>query len=245
MAGINYLDGSIYHMVHFDNLTNIFRRRALLSKLKVLEEQIDYRSIAFEEVQSLRDRIYVRDMFDGKIRQLHSYVPFYFETHSPMLYVQYRNDIQDEIVFFEISRAILKEKSVLFTDGNASNQQLAKYGSGTVLITPATPSNPSCTRNYNPRFPYGTNPHCSNFYSDAQLLGNLNWDIINGRWFNEDEKKRIKHAEVLVPDIVPLSRVQGIYTRTIKMALVVNALIDEHGLTGRIPNTIAKPEMYF
>lgn len=245
MAGINYLDGSIYHMVHFDNLTNIFRRRALLSKLKVLEEQINYRSIAFEEVQSLRDRVYVRDIFEGKIRRLHSYVPFYFETHSPMLYVQYRNGIQDEIVFFEVSRTILKDEGVLFTDGNASNQQLAKYGSGTVLITPATALNPSCSRNYYPKIPYGTNPHCSNFYSDPQLLENLNWDIINDRWFNEDEKKRIKHAEVLIPDIVPLARVQNICVRTPVMAGTINAIIAEQGLTGRIPDAIAKPGMYF
>jgi len=245
MAGIDYLDGSIYHMVHFDNLLNIFRRRALLSKLKVLEENINYRSIAFEDVQSLRDRVYVRDIFERKIRRLHSYVPFYFETHSPMLYVQYRNGIQDKIVFFEVNRAILKDKGVLFTDGNASNQQLAKYSSEKVLITPATSSNPSCYRKYNTGTPYGTNPNCSNFYSDPKFLENLNWDIINDHWFNEDEKRRIKHAEVLVPDIVPLRRVQGIYVRTPEMVGAVNAIIDEQGLTGRIPNTIAKPEMYF
>lgn len=245
MAGIDYLNGSIYHMVHFENLTNIFRRRALLSKLKVLEEQINYRSIAFEEVQSLRDRVYVRDIFEGRIRRLHSYVPFYFETHSPMLYVQQRNGIQDEIVFFGVSRVILKDGGVLFTDGNASNQQLARYSSEKVLITPATSSNPLCSRKYTTGIPYGTNPHCSNFYSDLQFLENLNWDIINDRWFNEDEKKRIKHAEVLVPDIVPLARLQSIYVRTLEMAGIVNTIIAEQGLTGRIPDAIAKPGMYF
>jgi len=245
MAGINYLEGSIYHMVHFDNLANIFTRRALLSKLKVLEEEINYRSIAFEDVQSLRDRVYVRDISERRIRRLHSYVPFYFETHSPMLYVQYSKGIQDKIVFFEVSRAILKDRGVLFTDGNASNQQLAKYSSEKVLIIPATSSNPSCQRKYTTGIPYGTNPNCSNFYSDPEFLENLNWEIINDRWFNEDEKRRIKHAEVLVPDIVPLSRVQGIYARTQAMAQSVNVIIEECGLIGRIPITIAKPELYF
>lgn len=242
---MNYLDGSIYHMAHFDTSKEIFERRAILSKIKVLEEDINYRSIAFEDVQGLRDRIYVRDTVERRIRRLHSYVPFYFETHSPMLYVQFRNGIQDQIVFFEVNRAILNEKGVLFTDGNASNQQLAKYSSGTVLITPATVSSPSCNRSYYPGIPYGTNPHCSNFYSDPQFLENLNWDIINNRWFNEDEKKRIKHAEVLVPDIVPLGRLQGIYTRTEEMAHAVNMIIEECSLTGRVPVAIAKPEIYF
>lgn len=245
MAGINYLEGSIYHMVHFDNLANIFTRRALLSKLKVLEENISYRSIAFEDVQSLRDRVYVQDFFEQRIRRLHSYVPFYFETHSPMLYVQYKNGIQDQIIFFEVSRTILKDQGVLFTDGNASNQQLAKYSSEKVLIIPATSSNPSCHRKYTTGIPYGTNPNCSNFYSDPKFLENLNWDIINDRWFNEDEKRRIKHAEVLVPDIVPLGRVQSIYVRTQKTVREVNAKIEEYSLNGRIPAATAKPEMYF
>lgn len=245
MSSINYLDGSIYHMVHFDNLTNIFRRRALLSKLKVLEEEINLRSIAFEDVQSLRDRVYVRCISERRNRPLHSYVPFYFATLTPMLYVQYMNDMQDKIIFFGVSRAILKDQGVLFTDGNASNQQLAKYSSEKVLITPATSSNPSCSRKYSTGIPHGTNANCSNFYSDPQFLVNLNWDIINNRWFNEDEKKRIKHAEVLIPDVVPLGRVQSIYTRTQEMVQAVNVIIEECDLTGRIPTAIAKPELYF
>ncbi len=245
MAGINYLDGSIYHMVHIDNLANIFRRRALLSKLKVIDEDINYRSIAFEDVQSLRDRVYVRTNSERRNRPLHSYVPFYFATLTPMLYVQYMNDIQDKIIFFEVSRTILKDPGVLFTDGNASNQQLAKYSSEKVLITPATSSNPSCNRKYTTGIPYGTNANCSNFYSDPQFLVDLNWDIINNRWFNEDEKKRIKHAEVLVPDVVPLGRVQGIYVSVQVMVQAVNAKIEECGLTGRIPTAKLRSELYF
>lgn len=246
---MDYLDGSIYHMVHFDNLTKIFRRRALLSKLKVLEEDINYRSIAFEDVQGLRDRVYVRSISERRNRPLHSYVPFYFATLTPMLYVQYmnaiQNAIQDKIVFLEVSRTILKDHGTLFTDGNASNQQLAKFSSEKILISPATSSNPSCNRKYTTGIPYGTNPNRSNFYSDPKFLENLNWDIINDRWFNEDEKRRIKHAEVLVPDIVPLGRVQNIYARTREMVQAVNAIIEECGLAGRIPVATLRPELYF
>jgi len=55
MSNIDYLNGYIYHMVHFANLQNIFLRRALLSKEKVLQEQIRYHSIANDEVQGFRD----------------------------------------------------------------------------------------------------------------------------------------------------------------------------------------------
>jgi ssDNA thymidine ADP-ribosyltransferase, DarT len=245
MSGINYLDGSIYHMVHFDNLKYIFKRRALLSKLKVLEEDINYHSIAFEDVQGLRDRVYVRDISEQRIRRLYSYVPFYFATLTPMLYVQYRNDIQDKIIFLEVNRSIMKDQGVLFTDGNASNQQLAKYSLEKVLIIPATSSNPSCYRKYTTGIPFGTNPNCSNFFSDPQFLENLNWDIINDRWFNEDEKRRIKYSEVLVPDVVPFGRMQGIYARTQEMAQTVNVIIEECGLTGRIPSAVLRSELYF
>jgi hypothetical protein len=245
MAGINYLDGSIYHMVHIDNLANIFRRRAILSKEKVLDEKIGYHSIAFEDVQGLRDRVYVRSMAKRTIRPLHSYVPFYFTTLTPMLYVQHINGIQNKIVYLEVSRLIMEDYGVLFTDGNASNQQLAKYGSETVLIAPIRDPDDSCRRSYSTRIPHGKNQNCSNFYASTNFLDRLNWEIINDRWFNEDEKRRIKHAEVLVPDVVPLGRVQGIYIRTEKMVRAINAIIDEQGLTGRIPSAIAKPELYF
>jgi hypothetical protein len=96
---VNYLDGHIYHMVHFDNLQNIFRRRALLSKERVLQEGISYHSIAFEEVQNRRDRISIWDTFERRMRTLHSYVPFYFVTRTPMLYVQLKRGLQDMIVF--------------------------------------------------------------------------------------------------------------------------------------------------
>jgi hypothetical protein len=59
MQSIDYLRGSIYHMVHFDNLQYIFHRRALLSKERVVQEAINYQSIAFETVQNLRDRIFI------------------------------------------------------------------------------------------------------------------------------------------------------------------------------------------
>ncbi len=42
MSGINYLDGSIYHMAHFDTSKGIFQRRAILCKRGVGQEKIPY-----------------------------------------------------------------------------------------------------------------------------------------------------------------------------------------------------------
>lgn len=232
-------------MVHFDNLESIFRRRALLSKERVMEEGINYRSIALEDVQDLRDRVFIWDFSLQRPRSLHSYVPFYFATHTPMLYMKYKDGLQNEIVFFEGSRSILLQPGVVFTNGNATNQQLAKYRDETVLVIPATPSSRSCTRKYSSTVPLGTNQNRSDFYADVDFLKDLNWDVINDRWFNEEEKTRIKHAEVLVPDVVPLGKVQGIVTSSYSKANAVNALIERCGLANRIPFAVSRPGLYF
>ncbi len=245
MPGVDYLAGSIYHMIHFNNLQSIFQRRALLSKERVIQEKINYQSIAFEEVQNLRDRIFVWDFSKKAFRSLHSYVPFYFATHTPMLFVQYKNGIQNEIVIFEVSRSILKDQGALFTDGNATNQQLSKYIGEVVDIFPTTIQHGACHRRYRPGGPHGANTNRTDFYSDVAFLDRLNWDVINDRWFMDDERKRIKHAEVLIPDILPLARLQGIFVRTQDMVQVVNSLIASCGLTGRIPSVAWRPGLYF
>src|SRR5579884_2966278 len=245
MSNVNYLDGYAYHMVHFDNLQSIFQRRALLSKRKVLQERISYRSIAFEDVQSLRDRIYILDASSRKYRALHKYVPFYFSTITPMLYVQYKNGIQEKIVFLKVSRSILKDKGVIFTDGNATNQQLRKQGKETVYIEPITATNLSCIRNYTRGGPFGINQNRSDFYADPVFLNRLNCSIINDRWFLDDESTRIKHAEILYPDLLPLARIEEIIVSTRSMVDDVNALINGTGLAGRLPSAVYKPDLYF
>lgn len=246
MPDMDYLAGYIYHMVHFDNLQSIFQRRALLSKERVVQEGIEYQSIAFEEVQNLRGRIFIWDVSKRVFRSLHSYIPFYFATLTPMLFVQYKNGIQNEIVIFEVSRSILKDQGVLFTNGNASNQQLSKFGREKVGITSATDIDNPCRRKYRPSgHPLGSNPNRSDFYSDITFLDRLNWDIINDRWFMDDEMKRIKHAEVLIPDILPLGQIQGISARTQNIVQTVNNLIAESGLTRRIPSAVCKPSLFF
>jgi ssDNA thymidine ADP-ribosyltransferase, DarT len=232
-------------MVHFDNLRSIFQRRAILSKESVIQEVIEYQSIAYEEVQSLRDRIFVCDFSKRAFRGLHSYVPFYFATLTPMLFVQYKNDVQDEIVIFEVGRSILRNRGVLFTDGNASNQQLSKYTREVVEIVPATLARNNCRRRYRPDGPNGANTSCTDFFSHINFRERLNWEVINSRWFMDEERKRIKHAEVLVPDIFPLGKVGSILVRNQNMEKRVNDLISASGLSGRIPVALCRPNLYF
>jgi|SRR5580700_4405106 len=232
-------------MVHVNNLPSIFQRRALLSKESVKQEQIVYQSIAFDSVQRLRDRIFVWDLLGKRWRGLHSYVPFYFVTRTPMLYKQLSKGIQDNIVFFAVDRSILKDQGVLFTDGNASNQQLSLDQNKKVEIVPATVSRRDCRRRYLPDGPHGSNSDVSNFYADPSFLEKLDWPAINNPLISVGDKKRAKQAEVLVPDILPLGRLQSISVKAQSTLQTVNALITENGLAERLPGVVCEPHLFY
>lgn len=101
------------------------------------------------------------------------------------------------------------------------------------------------SRKYRPNGPNGSNTNRTEFYSDIMFLDQLKWDIINDRWFNDSERKRIKHAEVLVPDILPLGQLRGISARTQIIVQAVNKLIAKNELVGRIPSAGWQPNLYF
>jgi hypothetical protein len=140
----------------------------------------------------------------------------------------------------------LTDQGVLFTNGNASNQQLSKFKGEKVGIIPATIGK-ECLRKYYPDGPYGTNANRTDFYSDLSFLDRLDWDCINNihRIDPLEEYIRVRHAEVLVPDIVPLGLVKGIFVKIRDMVLAVNSVIDECGLEGRIPIALRRISLYF
>ncbi len=116
-----------------------------------------------------------------------------------------RNDI-DEIVILEIHRTILREPGALFTNGNATNQQLSQIQGEIVKIVPAIIDVP-CRRYYRPGGqPYGTNPNRSDFYCGVELLDELNWFGIKGGYIEDwDEHQRLMSTEALRPDRLPLN----------------------------------------
>jgi hypothetical protein len=229
----DYLDGFMYHMSHLENLPSILKSGALLSQEELDKGKIRSHSIANREVQNLRRRIYVWDFSEKRYRPLHSYVPFYFTTNTPMLRNQRDSDIQHEIIIFEVNRAYIASPGVLFTDGNASNQQLSKSSGEQVHIIPATAAMNICRREYLPGGqPYGTNSSRSDFYHDVVFLDRVNWAVINRlQYVDFEEYKRVVHAEVLVPDRFPLDEMQSICVSTKGMVDTVRAIFSDAGLS--------------
>jgi hypothetical protein len=245
MEQSKHLDGYIYHMVHIDNLPSIFRQGALLSKEMLGQKNISPHSIAYESVQDKRDRLFVWDFSERRYYQLHRYVPFYFAVHPPMLHVQKNKGIQDEIVILEIHRAILREPGVLFTSGNATNQQLSQLQGELVDIVPAIADTP-CRRYYRPGGqPYGTNPNRSDFYCGVELLDKLNWFGINGGYIEDwGEHQRLMSAEVLIPDRFPLNEIREIAVNTMSMVSRVNTIIEEYGQSGNITPARCRHDLF-
>ena len=248
MIEINYLEEYLYHMTHLENLVSILQSGALLSQEQAIRHRVIAHSIANDEVQALRNRVFILDNATGEFRNLHCYVPLYFTIRNSMLYRKFKDGIQDEIIVLEIDYSILQNDGVIFTDGNASVQRLSdtKRNIGeTVEIKPAT-STENGFRRYKPHGrPYGTGQTFSEFYADTTLLERLDWIVINGTDFNDPEKSRKICAEVLVPDMLPLTNIRGIAVNNYAMIQKVNDLIIHNGIADQMPLTTLKPNLFF
>jgi ssDNA thymidine ADP-ribosyltransferase, DarT len=162
-----------------------------------------------------------------------------------MLHVQKNRGIQDEVVILEVHRTILREPGVLFTSGNATNQQLSQMKGEIVTIIPALNDVP-CKRYYHPGGqPYGINSNRSDFYCGVELLDKLNWFGINGGYIEDwDEHQRLKSAEVLIPDKLLLTKIREIAVNTMAMVSRVNIIIEEYRQSGNIPPARCRYDLF-
>ena len=116
-------DFLLYHITNIQNLESILRSGALLCKNQVDKQNLNYRSIAYEEIQERRHQTSVPFPPFGT---LHDYIPFHFAPRSPMLYaidrgyVDNYNDGQDRIIYIvvKLSEVIDAELPFVFTDGH-------------------------------------------------------------------------------------------------------------------------------
>lgn len=114
----NYNIEYLYHITHKKNLKNIFLY-GLLSNTDA-HKGLNKENIADEEVNIRRESN--EPIFNRKI---HDYVPLYFNPKNPMLFK--RRSIHRELVILAIDKRILKQKDVLFTDGNAASHVTQFY----------------------------------------------------------------------------------------------------------------------
>lgn len=101
---INY----IYHMTHINNLETILKYGLLSHNNNVVNSRIDNPDV--NDRRDFNEPIYHKN--------LHSYVPFYFNPRNPMLFVN--RDKEEEIVILAFDKRLIYSKGAIFTNGNAS-----------------------------------------------------------------------------------------------------------------------------
>lgn len=111
----------IYHFTHIDNLSNLISTGAILCKNEMLKNNTTYRNSAFDSVQEQRQIHLVPVSPKGTI---HDYVPFYFNSLSPMLYTINLGNIDgvkmQDLVFFKSTIQAVEGSGCkfVFTDGH-------------------------------------------------------------------------------------------------------------------------------
>lgn len=113
-----------YYFSHKDNFKSILKH-GILSKNGVEKLKINYKSIADEDVQSLRDAREFH-LSDNKKYNLHDLVPVYLTPKTPTFYRHFKNNIQTELFFAIIESFIIcfdEGISYAFSDGNSTSYQ--------------------------------------------------------------------------------------------------------------------------
>ena len=211
------VDRDLYYVAPVAHLASILDH-GILCKRQVDERRLRRSDISDPDVQDLRERIRIR--YEDKTRSLHDYANLYFCIRPPMLFVE-KNRSRDDLIYIVVNSAVLSLPGALVSDGNMARQGLSKsQPSVVVTVEPAQKDNKRCKRTYDPPSykPRQSAKMTNLFTVDVGLAaGNCKLDFaaIDGEdWRSDDERKRRKQAEALLPDCVPPPTFRGIVTRT-------------------------------
>ncbi len=111
----------IFHFTHINNLQSLVLNGGLICKNAVDRNGIGYTSSAYDSVQGHRQQFPVPVKPFGMI---HDYVPFYFNSRSPMLFTIKMGNIQNvdmkDVVFFQTTTQRVDDAGIafVFTDGH-------------------------------------------------------------------------------------------------------------------------------
>jgi hypothetical protein len=206
----------LYHLTHIGNVMSILEEGL---KCKHRLDQGSYVDIAEQTVQDLRDKItIILRCPNGERRRggIHDFVPLFFNPIGPMMYT--RREQSRQIVIIEVKQRVLENKYTLFSDGNASMQQL-RLGPGWHVDVYVSCDGSPCRRQHREGdlVREGSRRPASNIYHGLEHLSRLPWDALTApSWTtNADgtpnpEGRRVRAAEVLVPQAVPTAEFQRI-----------------------------------
>lgn len=104
----------LFHLTHEENIPGILEEGVLLSHNQAHERRRP-KDVSDPAVQERRAAKV--DPIHG--RPLHDYVNLYFRARGPMLFA--RREVQRSLVVLYVDRRLLRQRGVIFTDGNAAS----------------------------------------------------------------------------------------------------------------------------
>jgi hypothetical protein len=192
----------IYHFTHKANLPKILGMGCLVCDRLCKEEDLTARDIAFSDLKLKRAETVVEVAPGGTLAD---YVPFYFGTRSPMLFVYHKGGVtgkpesQNDLVYFVayVEDIVQSGFAYAFTDGHPIREPKA-------------------------------------FYNDITQLTNVDLPLMTQQMWtdtNEDpDRKRRRQAEFLVYERVPLEIFRGVATRTEAMRTEVREMLAHNSI---------------
>lgn len=192
----------IYHFTHKANLPKILGVSCLLCDRLCRESDLTARDIAYPDLKQKRASTPVEVPPGGTLAD---YVPFYFGTRSPMLYVYKSGRVtgkpesQDDLVYFatyaeDVASAGLE---FAFTDGHPIREPKA-------------------------------------FYKDLVDLQSVDLPLMKEKMWNDTDddpdRMRRRQAEFLAHQKIDLSMFRVVGTRTVRMKNEVERLLRDKGI---------------
>ena len=201
----------IYRLTHYKNLPFIFRNGIHCANGAV--KHPEFVNIGFQSLISSRGTTPVKVSPGGV---LNDYVPFYFCSRSPMLFMIYKGKVPDykgtqqELVYIVSNVEVIKESGIpyVFTDRHAKLDYACHY-------------------------------------NDYEKLVELDWDSIEsdnwGQQYGETIKEK-KQAEFLVYQSLPLNLVRGIVCHNAQIHQDIDVMMQQAGVT--LP-VACRPKLYY
>lgn len=192
----------IYHITDGSNLPAILAQGGLLAFNLLRQQQLDYKSIAYESVQDRRATTRVPCVPGGV---LHDYVPFYFAPRSPMLYTISMGNVpscpngQDNVIYLVTSAEKVRDAGLglAFADGHGI-MALSQFFNDLTHLNQV----------------------------DWEVMGSKMWNDTA----QHPDRKRRRQAEFLVHQLLPWDLIIGIATINQENADSVQRYITAQGL---------------